>query len=468
MKKFKTVIAAMMVALCALSAGARVKYIFYFIGDGMGMGHVNATETYNRDVLGNGSPILMMQFPVATQVRTYSFDRSITDSAAAGTALSTGHKTRNGMVGMAPDSTSVCSITTPLLEAGYAIGIASTVAGDDATPGSFYGHAVNRGLSGEISAYAPKSGFSFFGAPVFKGMKGKDGSKTGWVESMKEAGYAVVRSFSSYSALSGDTDKVLMLASNPQGEQVGYTIDSIPGTLTAEEITRTALAQLYKEGKDNGFFLMMEGGNIDWASHANDGATVIREVMNFQKAIDVAYRFYLAHPDETLIVVTADHDTGGMALGRSGTKIPDLSLVDFQRISKDRFSDYCKSLIAGGGEPSWDSMKTFLTENTGLWGAVALTDEETARLRDSFEAAMLSRKSADEKGLYNSFNRFSVDVFDVINSKYGIGWTTGSHTGNPVPLFAVGRDAMLFTKALDNTEIPQLILKAAGIDSFSR
>ena len=117
MKKFKTVIAAMMVALCALSAGARVKYIFYFIGDGMGMGHVNATETYNRDVLGNASPILMMQFPVATQVRTYSFDRSITDSAAAGTALSTGHKTRNGMVGMAPDSTSVCSITTPLLEA---------------------------------------------------------------------------------------------------------------------------------------------------------------------------------------------------------------------------------------------------------------------------------------------------------------------------------------------------------------
>ena len=213
---------------------------------------------------------------------------------------------------------------------------------------------------------------------------------------------------------------------------------------------------------------MMEGGNIDWASHANDGATVIREVMNFQKAIDVAYRFYLAHPDETLIVVTADHDTGGMALGRRGTKVPDLSLVDFQRISKDRFSDYCKSLIAGGEEPSWDSMKTFLTENTGLWGAVALTDEETARLRDSFEAAMLSRKSADEKGLYNSFNRFSVDVFDMINSKYGIGWTTGSHTGNPVPLFAVGRDAMLFTKALDNTEIPQLILKAAGIDSFSR
>ena len=157
-----------------------------------------------------------------------------------------------------------------------------------------------------------------------------------------------------------------------------------------------------------------------------------------------------------------------MALGRRGTKVPDLSLVDFQRISKDRFSDYCKSLIAGGEEPSWDSMKTFLTENTGLWGAVALTDEETARLRDSFEAAMLSRKSADEKGLYNSFNRFSVDVFDMINSKYGIGWTTGSHTGNPVPLFAVGRDAMLFTKALDNTEIPQLILKAAGIDSFSR
>ena len=138
MKNIKISIAALMVALCAFGTGARARYIFYFIGDGMGMGHVYATETYNRDVLGNSSPILMMRFPVATQVRTYSFDRSITDSAAAGTALSTGHKTRNGMVGMAPDSTDVYSITTPLREAGYAVGVASTVAGDDATPASFY------------------------------------------------------------------------------------------------------------------------------------------------------------------------------------------------------------------------------------------------------------------------------------------------------------------------------------------
>lgn len=465
MKNLKTAVAAMMVTLCAFDMGARAKYIFYFIGDGMGMGHVYATETYNRDVLGNSSPILMMQFPVATQVRTYSFDSSITDSAAAGTALSTGRKTRNGMVGMAPDSTDVYSITAPLREAGYSIGVASTVAGDDATPASFYGHAVNRSLSKEIASYAPSSGFSFFGAPVFKGMKGKDGKKTEWVNSMKDAGYAVVENFSTYSALPEGTEKVLMLASNPQGEQVGYTLDSIPGGLNAEEITRTALTQLYREGKNDGFFLMMEGGNIDWAAHANDGATVIKEIMNFQDAIDVAYQFYIAHPDETLIVVTADHDTGGMTLGRSGTKVPDLALLDFQRISKDRFSDYCKSLIASGEEPTWERMKTFLMENTGLWGAIQLTDEETARLRDSFEGAMLSRKSSDEKGLYNSFNRFSVDVFDMMNSKYGIGWTTGSHTGNPVPLFAIGSDANLFTKALNNTEIPQLILKAAGMDS---
>ena len=464
MKNIKISIAALMVALCAFGTGARARYIFYFIGDGMGMGHVYATETYNRDVLGNSSPILMMRFPVATQVRTYSFDRSITDSAAAGTALSTGHKTRNGMVGMAPDSTDVYSITAPLREAGYAVGVASTVAGDDATPASFYGHAVSRSLSKEISSYAPTSGFSFFGAPVFKGMKGKDGKETDWVDSMKGAGYAVVENYSAYSALSEGTEKVLMLATNPQGEQVGYTLDSIPGALDAAEITRTALSQLYKEGKKDGFFLMMEGGNIDWAAHANDGATVIKEIMNFQQAIDVAYQFYLAHPDETLIVVTADHDTGGMALGRSGTKIPDLSLVDFQRISKDRFSDYCKTLIASGEELTWERMKTFLMENTGLWGAMQITDKETALLRDSFEAAMLSRKSADEKGLYNSFNRFSVDVFDMMNSKYGIGWTTGSHTGNPVPLFAIGSGANLFTKALNNTEIPQLILKAAGVD----
>ena len=125
----------------------------------MGMGHVNATETYNRDVLGNGSPILMMQFPVATQVRTYSFDRSITDSAAAGTALSTGYKTTNGMLGMRPDSTEVCSIARELKNMGYGVGVVTSVAPDDATPGAFYAHVPSRKMYYEIGTQMAESGY---------------------------------------------------------------------------------------------------------------------------------------------------------------------------------------------------------------------------------------------------------------------------------------------------------------------
>lgn len=464
MKIRRILFTAVATTIFALSGWSQAKYIFYFIGDGMGMGHVNAAEAYNRDILKNNEPILMMRFPVASQVKTYSFDERVTDSAAAGTALATGHKTRNNMVGMNPDTTDVESIATKFHKAGFAVGIASTVAGDDATPGSFYAHAPNRHQSELISSYAPTSGFNFFAAPVFRGMKNKNGAQSDWVGTMEKNGYIVINSLNDYKLMSASKDKVLMLANTPQGEQVGYTIDSIPGTLTAAEITETALLALQHADKDNrGFFLMMEGGNIDWAAHANDGGAVIKEVLAFQKAIDVAYKFYLQHPDETLIVITADHDTGGMALGCRTNRHPNLSLIDFQRISKDRFSDYCKSLLAEDKMLEWDEMKTFLEENTGLWSAIPLTDKETEALKKSFEDALQNKKTSDEKSLYNSFNHFSVDVFNMLNEKYGIGWITGYHTGNFVPIYAIGLDAMLFTRNLNNTEIPDFILKAAGI-----
>lgn len=464
MKKLREAAIGLLLGACAFSGWSQAKYVFYFIGDGMGMGHVNAAEAYNRDVLKNGEPILMLRFPVASQVRTYSFNERVTDSAAAGTALSTGHKTRNGMIGMGPDTVPVTSIAADFMKAGYSVGIASTVAGDDATPASFYAHAPHRGMSSVIADCAIGSGVDFLAAPVFRGMKKADGKPSDWLDRMKKDGYTVINKYTDYALMSSIPGKMLMLAEKPQGEQVGFTIDSVPGTLTAEEITRTALSFLTGPGKsDKGFFLMVEGGNIDWGSHANDGATVIKEVLNYQKAIDVAYQFYLQHPDETLIVITADHDTGGMALGCRKNGHPRLDLIDWQKISKDRFSDYCKDLYRQGKSMTWEEMKQFLKENTGLWGAIPLTDEETARLRTSYENAIEKRNIADEKSLYNSFNRFSVDVYDMLNDKYGIGWITGYHTGNFVPLYAIGRDAMLFTPNLNNTDIPKLILKAAGI-----
>lgn len=168
-------------AFClALAANATPKYIFMFIGDGMGMGHVMATETYNRLVLNNNENILMMQFPVASMAMTYSANSPVTDSAAAGTALATGNKTKNGMIGMTPDSVAVTSIATELKAQGYGVGLVTSVAYDDATPASFYAHQTYRGMYEEINADGAKCGFNFLGGAGTHVAEKKQGkSRTG-------------------------------------------------------------------------------------------------------------------------------------------------------------------------------------------------------------------------------------------------------------------------------------------------
>lgn len=436
---------------------AEAKYLFLFIGDGMGMGHVNTAEIYNRDVLCSETVMLMRQFPIAGQVTTYSASNPVTDSAAAGTALSTGSKTRNGMIGEDADSVSVSSIAAILKSQGYGIGIASSVAGDDATPASFYAHADNRGDSERISRQAATSGYDFFSAPMWRGMKKYD-----WEGLMRDSGYTVVRHHDFDRSKNGE--KVVLLSSNPYGEQVGYSLDSEADALTLQTITEDCLAHLERVADDK-FFMMVEAGNIDWASHGNDGGTVVKEVLNFQKAIAVAYEFYLRHPEETLIVVTADHDTGGMAFGRKDNeRNGKLKYIDYQKISKDKFSDYCKRRLADGKNFSWEEMQSYLSDNLGFFSKIALSEKDVDELRAAFDLTFTHRQGVDEETLYNNFNQFAVKVFDMFNRELGIGWTSGNHTANFVPVYAIGAGAELFKSSIDNTDIPRLILKATGLE----
>lgn len=456
-KKF---LIAALLTLCALTAAAQAKYVFYFIGDGMGLGHINATEQYRRDVLKTSEPLLMLTFPYGTTATSYSASSPITDSAAAGTALSTGFKTNNSMVGMTPDTTNVYSISADFMREGRAVGIVTSVAGDDATPAAFYAHAPKRYMKAEISGFAPQSGIQFFGAPMFRGMTDNNGKPTDWIERMKKAGYKLVYSNDEYLRSAKKGGKTLMLAQKPYGEQLGYTLDNIDGALSLQEITETALENLKND--PDGFFLMVEGGNIDWAAHANDGATVIREILNFQNAIDVAYRFYQQHPEETLIVITADHDTGGMAIGRNDNpKNPQLQLIDYQKISKDRFADWCKSNFRNH-TPSWEEMKTFINKNLSL-KEIGVTPDEEKTIRKAFEETFVTRRATDEKTLYNDFNRFTVILYDILNRHYGIAFTSSSHTSNFTPVYAIGSGAANFSKPMNNIDIPQNILKSAGI-----
>lgn len=451
---------SILLSLSALSLFAQAKYIFYFIGDGMGFGHVSTAETYNRENLNAPAPLLMLQFPVAGQAWTYSADNRITDSAAAGTALATGHKTRNSMIGMTADSVAVPSIAKILKNKGYAVGIASTVAGDDATPAAFYANSVSRHKKQEIASQAISSNFDFFGGPVWRGSKDNDNNDNGWKKAMADAGYSICYGYDQFQKLN-NPKKVLMLSNSPYGDQAGYTLDANPERLTTEQLTSACLKQLYNTNP-SGFFMMIEAGNIDWASHANDGATVVKEVIDFQQGINVAYQFYLQHPDETLIIVTADHETGGMTFGRKDNERDgNLFLINSQKYSKDRFSDHCKAILAEGKTFSWEDMKNFLSQNLGFYSRFELTETENAELIDAFNTTFTQHAGTDQKTLYNNFNQFAVKVFDILNRAMGIGWTSGNHTALYVPIYAIGQGAEKFSGSINNIQIPKLILEAA-------
>lgn len=459
----KQILSILAAAATMTMAADDAKYVFYFIGDGMGLGHVNATEAYNREVLRGESPILMMTFPVASQARTYSASSPITDSAAAGTALAAGFKTKNSMIGMDPDTLPVPSIAVDFMKAGYAVGVGTTVQADDATPAAWYAHAENRGMKETIAPQADESGLTFLAGGGFKLQGAGDVAFREFQNTMRKGGYEIAEGYAAFSELKRKggklPQKVLMYPENPTG-QVGYTIDSIPGALTCAQITEACLQTLENVNPDK-FLMMIEGGNIDWAAHANDGGGVIKEILNFQDAINVAYQFYLRHPEETLIVVTADHDTGAMAYGRNGGPY-NIAYADAQKISKDAFADWTHNW--GKETPTWEEMEKTLREKLGLWSIVPVSEWETNDLKKLFDETFITKKAEDEKTLYHTFNAFTAKVFSILNYHMGIGWTTTYHAGNMVPVYAVGANSRYFSGSLDNTDIPKLIKKAAGLN----
>lgn len=462
----RQILAAFAAAATLSMAAEDAKYVFYFIGDGMGLGHVNATETYNRDVLRSDTPILMASFPVASQARSYSASSPITDSAAAGTALASGIKTKNSMVGMDPDTVPVSSIAVDFMKAGYAVGVGTTVQADDATPAAWYAHAANRGMKETIAPQAAESGLSFIAGGDFKLKGAGEVAFREFKDVMRKGGYEIAEGYAAFNELKRKGGKlprkVLMYPENPSGGQVGYTIDSIPGAMTCAQITEACLQTLENVNPEK-FLMMIEGGNIDWAAHSNDGGGVIKEILNFQDAINVAYQFYLRHPSETLIVVTADHDTGGMSLGRNGGAY-NIAYADAQKISKDSFADWTRNWGKNTPDPTWEEMEKMLKEKLGFWTVVPVSEKETQELRKLFDETFISKKAEDEQTLYHTFNAFTAKAFSILNYHMGIGWTTTYHAGNFVPVYAIGANAGYFTGCLNNTDIPLLIKRAAGLD----
>ena len=404
MKKFLHSLAAVTLLAVTLSCARQepqAKYVFYFIGDGMGFTHVAAAEAYlaqERGVIGM-DPLCFTQFPVLGEATTFSFSNIITDSSAAGTALSTGEKTINGMLAIAPDSTTrLKSISYKIHEAGYSVGVMSTTPINHATPAAFFGHNIKRGNYYEIGKEIPATGFEFFAGGGLYHPRGKEkNEEVSLWDLIPEAGYTMAYGFEDFKAKQ-DADHIVLIQEEGSEEICPYALGRPEGALTLAQIVEAAITVLERNPK--GFFMMAEGGLIDWTAHSQDLAGTIFETLDFDQAIAVANAFYERHPDETLIVVTADHETGGIALGRKGYTY-DLTVID------------------------------------KIKNASASTD---------VEQYMNDPKSIDD-----------------VNIEARIGWTTTSHSGGPVPVWAKGVCSERFAGRQDNTDLPKKICAAMGV-----
>lgn len=304
---------------CGNETNQRAKYVFLFIGDGMGNTHVAAAESYLSYKAGKlgGEQLRVTQFPVFGTATSHSASHQVTCSSASGTAIACGEKANNGTVGINKDSVEIQSVAYALKDAGYKIGIMSSVPVNHATPASFYAHNHNRGNYYEISSEIPESGFEFFGGSGFLQYNGAHGNAEPIDAYLEKNGYVVSYGIEEFKKESAGQEKMVFCQESNRQESAG---NYVSGNEVAEDASLAEMLDLAINflGDKKPFFIMCEGGAIDWEAHDNRTMRMVNEVLEFDKAIQVAYEFYLKHKDETLIVVTADHETGGITLGSSG------------------------------------------------------------------------------------------------------------------------------------------------------
>ncbi len=458
--------AALLVAI-VLSAQSQVKYVFYFIGDGMGVNQINVTETYLAALKGKigFEPILMSSFPVVGLVNTYSATNGVTDSAAGGTALASGHKTKNGAIGVLADLTTPCtSISDWAQQAGVAVGVATNVAITHATPASFYGHQKDRNMYWEIGQDLCKSGYDFFAGADFHTPNTKDGQPS-LREQAKAAGYTILTGgYKEYQKKGRKADKLILLQSDYQNEKLGsdhipYALDQDKNDLTLEQITRAGINYLMSKQK-NGFFFQIEGGMIDYACHRNDIGNAINEVLDFDKAIRVAYEFYEQHPDETIIVISADHETGGLVMGTGAYELH-TDLLKYQTRSIDETKwllkqSYKKAPKRFTREEINKQLKAIL----GLDGPIKINDKQRERIGRRIGDI---EKAISENGKVNDrINDLCETCKHILSEVAHISWADGGHSNGYVPVYAIGPGTDVFQGRIDNIEIAPAMARIAG------
>ncbi len=468
--------------LCALSASsafaaARAKYVFLMIGDGMAEGQRTAAELFaagEREASGRKTGgLLMNSLPVRGVCATHDAAGRVTDSAAAATAFACGRKTTAGRLAVDPEGQTLRSITQLAKAAGMKTGVVSSCTLDDATPAAFYAHSVSRSAYYDIALQIAGSGVDYFAGGGLRRPTGLQKDRPDAFGPIRDAEYRVTATLEDFERLNAASGRVVAVM-----RPTPFDIDRTDDSISLAEFTAKGIELL---DNPKGFFLMVEGGKIDLACHANDAATAVRETIAFDDAVRVAYDFYRRRPRETLVVVLGDHETGGMSVDAATAAETLFSVLRRQKNSYVRFSSTVETYVrthdarkARFGDVAGDLAAFFgfrypagFGEGRGATDGVALDGTDVRELREAFAQSVTGlRGRAAGKEMYRKYSEYdplTAAATKILGRKAGIGWTTFVHTGAPMPVSAVGVGQELFRGSYDNTDVFAKLRAAMGL-----
>lgn len=421
----------------ATAQEAMPKNIILMIGDGMGF----AQLTLGR--LAKGS-LAIEECPVGGAMTTHPLPSSgvITDSAAAGTALATGHKTDNGIISQTPEGKALYTVLENARDKGKATGLVTTTRITHATPAVFATHIDDRDNENAIAEQFVNSHVNVLLGGGLRHFipKNQEGSKRSndrnLVKEMESKGYTFLKDRQGLlDAASEGEGKILGLF---KGSHMSYELDRDANKEPSiAEMTKAALEILSKD--QEGFFLMVEGGRIDHASHANDAPTTMADMIAFDEAVKTALDF-AKRDGNTLVIITADHANGGLSIGMGDKQWAKPEVLFAAKGSvEEKIAPMLKK------DSSVEAIKKIAAEYMDV---TDLTDEEVAAIQQGLKI----------EGEWTATD----PIVKVINERAHTGWTTHEHDGSVVPLFAFGPGSALFSGIKDNTYVGKSIFQLQG------
>ncbi len=453
------------------------KYIFFFIGDGMAAPQINLAQAALNDPqfrlkseVGIGQ-MNLAELPIAGMSTTHAENRYITGSAAAATALATGEKTTINTISKSGDySKNLKTMAEMAHEKGMRVGIVSSVSIDHATPACFYAHEDTRKSMYNISAQMATSNFEYFGGGYAHGDRDGDGYKDIKTK-MENAGYKLATNRNEFNAIQNGEKVWAYNHTVDASDALWYDMDRPEDHLSLAEFTQRGIEIL---DNDKGFFMMVEGGKIDWACHANDAVAAAYDMIAFDDALGKAIDFCKQHPDESLIVVTGDHECGGLTLGFANTEYETaFEILKYQKMSYEKFTEKVYEWMEAEGDAFTFEVAlqriedSFGLGNTSLNENLELSEYDLTQLKNAYNKTVKEESpypKEDQSLYYSYYDPLTVTVTHILNRKAGIDWTSYSHTGVPVPVFAMGQGQYEFSGFYDNTDVAKKIMEIGSLN----